>query len=289
MRRARRLIVFALAPLAACNAILGIHDPEIDPATGLPDATVDDSPAKPDANPGDADAAIDAGPDSPSGRCPTKGGPMHDFGTFCIDSTEVTNAAYAVFVDAGAPIDGGTACAYKGGKAATAVDEQKPTYPIAFVDWCDARAFCEWAAKRLCGRTPALDGAHAITTSELGNYVVSEWVAACSNRGTQVFQYGNTFDASACNVLDSGVNVAEPVGERASCQGPEAGLFDLGGNLWEWVDSCDLGDAGRNNDPCRFIGGSFKNGYPCNAFTGFGRGGTSDDIGIRCCADPKSM
>lgn len=283
MRRARRLIVFVLAPLAACNAVLGIHDPVVEDAVDLPDATVDNGPARPDAS-ADADAAvIDAGPDVDPGRCPTKGGAMHDFGTFCIDSTEVTNGAYAVFVDAGAPLDGGTVCAFKGGKATTAVDEQKKDHPMVFVDWCDARAFCEWAGKRLCGRSVPLNGSHAVTTGELGNYVVSEWVAACSDRGNRIYQYGNGFDASACNVLEAGVNVAEPVGQRASCQGPEAGLFDLGGNVWEWVDSCEVGDGGPNTDLCRFIGGSFRNGYACNVFTGFGRGGTSDDIGIRCC------
>lgn len=283
MRRAR-LIVFVLAPLAACNAVLGIHDPEIESIDGLPDATVADRAETPDTSTVDADATIvDAGPEVEAGRCPTKGGAMHDFGTFCIDSTEVTNAAYALFVDAGAPLDGGAGCAFKGATATTAVDLAKPDFPMVFVDWCDARAFCEWAGKRLCGRVPAANGSHAIGNGELGNYVVSEWVAACSDRGARVYQYGNAYDASACNVLEAGVNAAEKVGQRASCQGPEAGLYDLGGNVWEWVDSCDVGDGGPQTDPCRFIGGSFMNGYPCSAFTGFGRATSSNDVGIRCC------
>jgi formylglycine-generating enzyme len=283
MRRAR-LIVLVLAPLAACNAVLGIHDPEIeDGGVGVPDATVaDDRPGNADAS--DADAAvIDGGPDVEGGRCPTKGGAMHDFGTFCIDSTEVTNAAYAVFADAGAPLDAGTVCAFKGSSATTAFDPGKPDHPMVFVDWCDARAFCEWAGKRLCGRTPAAAGSHAIATGELSNYVVSEWVAACTNRGNQLYQYGNVYDASACNVLEAGVNASEKVGERASCQGPDAGLFDLGGNVWEWLDSCDPGDGGPQTDPCHFIGGSFMNGYPCGVFTGLARSIGTSDIGIRCC------
>jgi formylglycine-generating enzyme len=283
MRRARQVIL-VLAPLVACNAVLGIHDPEIEDVPGRGrDATVDDGRPRVDADTDADGGVVDSGPDVEAGRCPTRGGAMHDFGTFCIDSTEVTNAAYAAFAEAGAPIEGGVACAYKSGSGTTAFDPSKPDHPMVFVDWCDAVAFCRWAGKHLCGRITPVGGSHTIPAAEIGNPVASAWVAACTDRGNRVYQYGNTFDGSACNILDGGSGAAEKVGSRMSCQGPEAGLFDLGGNVWEWIDACDAFDGG-SQEGCRFIGGGFRSaGYTCDVASGFARGATANDVGFRCC------
>ena len=87
--------------------------------------------------------------ESDAGACPGTGGPASvRVGTFCIDATEVTNAQYKQFVVASV----GTSraeCAWKASYVPSSAWPPGPgadNYPVAYVDWCDATAFCEWAA-----------------------------------------------------------------------------------------------------------------------------------------------
>jgi hypothetical protein len=84
-----------------------------------------------------------------SSDCPGTAGPTPvRVGTFCIDSTEVTNAQYAAFL-ATRPNAAGLphACDNKTSFAPAnnwRLDEQG-SHPVLGVDWCDAAAFCRWA------------------------------------------------------------------------------------------------------------------------------------------------
>lgn len=95
----------------------------------------------------------------------------------------------------------------------------------------DARAYCEWAGKRLC---KALDG------SALGfddDPVLGEWHFACSGGLMTTYPYGDEPDDSACHI--DGDNSKEPVGSFPACEGGYPGLFDMQGNVHEWVDACE--------------------------------------------------
>jgi sulfatase modifying factor 1 len=235
-----------------------------------------------------ADVVVD-GPaaDSPlDGFCPGEAGPASVLvsGTFCADSTEVSNAQYAQFLAATDASSGQpTYCSWNtsyqpsSGWPATGRDG----YPVAFVDWCDAYMFCQWAGKRLCGD---LDGGPA-ALGNLGNPSFDQWDRACSQNGALLYPYGGVYDAGACNGLDHAAGMTVPAGSMASCAGGYPGLFDMSGNVLEWEDACN--QSVGSFDHCTLRGGSFNSAaaaLECAATTSPRRKDTSSDVGFRCCS-----
>jgi formylglycine-generating enzyme required for sulfatase activity len=205
---------------------------------------------------GGADAAGAGGGQA----CPdARGGPtLVRAGSFCIDATEVTNAQYQEFLDAKKGDFGGqpTVCAWNRVLTPDAHAVGWPAvgrenHPVVNVDWCDAVAFCAWAGKRLCGR---IDGG-SLEISAVGDPQRSQRASACSRAGTRSFAYGGAYESGVCS--DGKPESAESVVRvRASerCQGGYDGIYDLSGNVEEWVDACE-GEAGED-DLCRIAGGS---------------------------------
>ncbi|MCC6903029.1 MAG: SUMF1/EgtB/PvdO family nonheme iron enzyme [Polyangiaceae bacterium] len=206
-------------------------------------------------------------------------------GTDCVDATEVTNAQYAAFLSAGYPTSGQEPwCAWNtsytppSGWPATGKD----AFPVVFVDWCDAYAYCKWAGKRLCGKI----GGGPNGFADNSDATKSEWMYACSAGATLVFPYGITYSATACNCNNT-VGSAVPVGSKATCQGGYTGIFDMSGNVWEWENSCN-GVAGPA-DTCRLRGGSYATISAESGCAGNGLHTRSDATqpisGFRCCHD----
>lgn len=116
----------------------------------------------------------------------------------------------------------------------------RDNHPITCVDWFDARAYTTWLSKKT--------GATYRLPSE------TEWEYA-AKAGTQTLRhwghdpfdgcdYANTFDLTAEETYPLAWNVAPcrdgyadlaPVG---SLQPNAFGLFDMIGNVWEWVEDC---------------------------------------------------
>jgi hypothetical protein len=242
-------------------------------ASGV-DSPLEDSPAdvtEPDVTP----------------SCPGQAGPtMVNVGSFCIDSTEVTNSQYADFLAAG-PGSGlqPAECSFNTDYTPTAnwpFPSGQDAYPVTMVNWCDAFAYCAWAGKRLCGN---LHGG-PLDPASYGDPTADQRYYACSNGGMQTLPYGSSYVAGACN-LDQGGSAA--VGSLAGCEGGFSGVFDLVGNVEEWLDSCSA-TAGAN-DSCMDGAGSF--GFPGSsgeatvtcAFSDSDMRGTTDaNVGFRCCA-----
>jgi formylglycine-generating enzyme required for sulfatase activity len=246
---------------------------------------------------GDADASIGDGGDGSTSGC--LGMIATDAG-FCIDATEVTQADYQLFLLATVGADAATPgpCSFKkthvpddAGDGANICDWNpvaNATRPVVCADWCDAKAYCEWAGKRLCGQIG--DGG-AVPTNKQTTVTVDEWYFACTANGARAFPYGDVFDPAACNGSGAGPPVA--AGSKAACVGGLDGLHDMSGNVLEWENSCD-GTA--PNDNCRSRGGSWfytnEADLRCDAIPNgpngskLPRGTRLDDTGVRCC---KSM
>jgi formylglycine-generating enzyme required for sulfatase activity len=264
----------------------------LDVVGGAPSADVldasSDAGARADTGlpePGDAGAPVDAG-------CPELPGPvMVRVGSYCIDSTEVTEAQYAAFVNAAPRIDAGVSCAWNKELEPDTVpacrwDPAKfPNLPVTCVDWCDAYSYCLWAGKRLCG---AIDGGPiAWARGDDTNPAKDQWYQACSRGGELVYPYGDLFDAGACNGSEKNVLKVLDAGSLPTCAGGYPGLFDMVGSAFEWEDSCD--GVGGATDVCKNRGGSWFWGditYNSCAGTGLGdsRGDRYPDVGFRCCS-----
>lgn len=275
---------------AACAGIAGLSDLEVAQCKGglCTDATVAEA------------GGGDSGTDAPPNDCPgTKGPPgvrvTAGANSFCIDSTEVTFGQYREFVEAklgdtsGQPAE----CAFNTSYAVPAIGGDDE--PVTNISWCDAVAYCKWAGKKLCGRI----GSGVLSEREVSVPAVSQWLYACSGGGKQNFPYGADFDATKCNVLtDAGT---KPVKSNAGCQGSVPGIYDLVGNVWEWIDSeCVPNDGGIDAskdatpgqyDLCNARGASYANPgtgtadkLNCNSNARAPRSAKFNDVGFRCCS-----
>lgn len=148
---------------------------------------------------------------------------------YYLDETEVTNADYAQCVDAGAcdPPDSSRSAYYDTYYG----DSDYNNYPVVFVSWYDAAAFCEWRG----GRLPS----------------EAEWEKAASFDAEQTiklrYPWGDEFDGERLNFCDAncasenangrfndGYRDTAPVGSYANGRSP-LGLYDMTGNVMEWV------------------------------------------------------
>lgn len=161
-------------------------------------------------------------------------------------------------------------------------------FPQAYISKVEAEAACKASKKRLCKE--------------------NEWVRACEGRSPTVFPYGDDEKAGYCN--DKGTppigalykdtqaafasldamndprlnqlpNTLAKSGSHARCKN-SYGLYDMVGNLHEWVDDPDG----------TFRGGYYldthRNGLGCKYKTTAHHVRYHDySTGFRCCKDPR--
>ena len=201
--------------------------------------------------------------------------------SFCIDAIEVTVAAYNKFL--AVPVSSLTVPPQCAGKTdyhpQGACNVGSEEEPIACVDWCCAAAYCTWTGKRLCG---ALGGGNMLKPSEVDDPKKSEWMYACSSGIGLPYPYGNSYDERACNTGEMGLGRRVVVGTMLQCEGGFEGLFDMTGNVAEWINAYTIdtnyvvmgGDYVTPGAKCStFQEQAYTNSYP-SAY---------DRIGFRCC------
>jgi formylglycine-generating enzyme required for sulfatase activity len=261
--------------------------PSLDDLTQKPDAAGDASTNDVSTNDVSTNDAPNDVTTTDSG-CPGSGGPTPvAVSTFCVDSTEVTNAQYKPFLAASFGSTGLAECAWNTSYVPTQKWPPPPgsdDYPVAYVNWCDAYAFCKWAGKRLCGR---VGGGPNVSTS-VANASLDQWYAACSHEanGQHAYPYGNTFSPTACNGPELDAGAALPVGFLQTCTGGYPSFVDMVGNVYEWEDACNA--ATGASDSCVQRSGSFADppgstqtcAYSRTALRNF----ADNDIGFRCCS-----
>jgi formylglycine-generating enzyme len=297
----RRCLVVAVCFAAvACGTIAGIDDYTIGECKGgvcLPDVLDPDMSEADGSGPGpdtdDGGVTCKAMPGPPAVRVGSTGN------TFCIDTTEVTNAQYDAFL--GAKVDAGSqpaTCAWNKSFERDRPDGGgDPNAPAVGVDWCDALAYCTWAGKYLCGKVENGKKTGPVTAEGLSDYTSHQWMVACSAEGRLRYPYGGLHDPRKCNLADLDAGKALPVATTPGCIGGYLGIHDLIGNVREWFDGpckagaleVDGGDGGPASDGCLLKGGSFLDRGPsidCRyESSNVRRDLRSSSVGIRCCSD----
>lgn len=115
----------------------------------------------------------------------------------------------------------------------------------------------------------------------------NELRSACDGDGRRDFAFGNDFDAAACNLrqvfrADGAGRASEaPTGAYGRCVTPD-GVYDLTGNLWEWVEGAQ-----------RYTGAGWRlvaeqhrdEQLVCGTTYVAAAGHRAPDVGFRCCRD----
>jgi hypothetical protein len=252
-------------------------------AGGAEAGSADASDAETDVTP--ADGAGGAGGctgrcgDSDCGVCPTR--PLIRSRGVAIEATEVTAAEYARFLDASPR--GAT-----GAASCSSDRDRKPScawpptgtdadQPVRCVSECDAAAYCTWSKRRLCG---GIAGASLTTAAEALSASSSEWTIACTDGGRAEGPWGALgWQPGICQDAARGEDGPRASGPTNFCQGATSGVFDLVGNVREWIAGCSGGE-------CFALGGSFETTRPTCA-TLHSLPPTTEDLetGFRCCTD----
>jgi formylglycine-generating enzyme required for sulfatase activity len=132
-------------------------------------------------------------------------------GTFFMDTYQVSVSQYARFLDATsqeAPPDW-----------SIMNRSQHQKRPIANVDWPEAKAYCTWAGKRLPTE--------------------AEWEKAARGTDGRTYPWGNEhptkFFANVSRDNWNNHGALTPVGTFEGGKSPY-GIYDMAGNVWEWVN-----------------------------------------------------
>jgi formylglycine-generating enzyme required for sulfatase activity len=130
---------------------------------------------------------------------------------FEIDQFEVTNEQFEKFVaETGYVTDAEKA----GDTSWRAYTTNKPNHPVVKVSWNDAKAFCEWAQKRLPTE--------------------AEWEKAARGTDGRTYPWGNDWGVNKANTKEAGYRGTTIVGSFPDGASPY-GVMDMAGNVSEWT------------------------------------------------------
>jgi formylglycine-generating enzyme required for sulfatase activity len=176
-----------------------------------------------------------------------------------------------------ATVDEFLACVAKGACTRESADDKcnsgatgRGAHPINCIDHGGAEALCKHLGGRLCSS--------------------KEWLAGCRGSDERAFPYGPEYQPSRCHVGSyeqpgPGGRGTIAAGSIADCAGGLPGLFDMSGNVSEWVADC-------KESYCKFRGAAYVGNEPVEHFAGCGdvcsgndKGLKSGTVGVRCCRD----
>jgi formylglycine-generating enzyme required for sulfatase activity len=218
--------------------------------------------------------------------------PIQGGGIYCIDAVEVTNVAYNGFLSANPTTASQPAyCSWNVGwtpHGGWPYPSMQGNFPVSWVNWCQAAAYCNYQGRRLCGKI----GGGSASQGIANDFTQDQWFNACTANGVNCsgggcYPYGTVYNPTQCNGVewvDGGSMGPADYNSLTSCQGGSVGLLNMSGNVAEWEDSCS-GTSGQN-DTCAVRGGSYQSlasALRCDSAATDARNYYGHDVGFRCC------
>lgn len=139
---------------------------------------------------------------------------------FWIDKTPVTNVEYKRFLDANPNhrvpfLDWDDALPYNWDEKERTYPLGKENHPVVLVSWYDAKAYTDWAGKRLVTER--------------------EWEKAARGTDGRKYPWGK-WESGRANTKEAGIRGSSWVGEFSPQGDSPYGCVDMSGNVWEWTD-----------------------------------------------------
>jgi len=203
--------------------------------------------------------------------------PIHTvyLNAFYIDKFEVTNQLYKTCVDDGkCDPPRQTYFFAESPNRLYYGNPQYDNYPVIYVDWTMAKAYCEWRGARLPTE--------------------AEWEKAARGKDANIYPWGKDLDCQKANYQNC-VNRTSEAGSYPAGVSPY-GAYDMAGNVWEWVAdwySDDYYSKSSGNNPSGPIAGQSRvmrgGSWPKFDVTSYHRNKFAPDyntfdIGFRCAA-----
>ena len=125
-------------------------------------------------------------------------------------------------------------------------------YPVVGVSWYEANAYCAWLAEQLyASRFPFhvwRDGKLETLEPETLSIRLpaeAEWEAAAGGAEGERYPWDSDWHESHANTDEGGIGGTTPVGMYPSGKSDPYGVWDMGGNVWEWMASDERGKPWR--------------------------------------------
>ncbi len=116
--------------------------------------------------------------------------------------------------------------------------QKKPDHPAVNISWHSARAYCHWLNQTIGAMLPG-DWQFRLPTE-------AEWEKAARGVDGREWPWGNVWDPTLCNSMESGEEKVTRVGIYSPGSDGPFGAADMAGNVWEWTLNL-LGREGKHS------------------------------------------